>query len=109
MQRKITPTSSNDDLVATLIALFRQNWDHVPVRNIGIDYSDLSPDTSQQLNIFRDPKQEIKRRNLDHTVDQLRKKYGFSSVIKASSLMKGATAVQRSQLVGGHNGGNAYE
>ena len=109
VQRKITPTSSNDDLVATLISLFRQNWERVPVRNIGVDYSSLSPDTSQQLNIFRDPTQEIKKRNLDHTVDQLRKKYGFSSVIKASSLMKGATAVQRSQLVGGHNGGNAYE
>ena len=69
----------------------------------------MSPDTSQQFSIFRDPEQEIKLRALDHTVDKLRKKYGFSSVIKASSLLPGATAVQRSQLIGGHNGGNAYE
>src|SRR5699024_10938231 len=109
VQRTITATSSNEALVGTLIALFRQEWDRVPVRNIGVDYSCLSPDTSQQLDIFKDPRQEIKARTLDHTVDRLRKKYGFSSVIKASSLMKGATAVQRSQLVGGHNGGNAYE
>ncbi len=37
------------------------------------------------------------------------KKYGFSALVKASSLARGATAIQRSKLVGGHNGGNAYE
>ncbi|PWF21106.1 nucleotidyltransferase [Lactobacillus johnsonii] len=109
VQRKIPATSSNKDLVNTLLTLFRSNWERVPVRNIGVNYGDLSPDTSQQFSIFRDPEQEIKLRALDHTVDKLRKKYGFSSVIKASSLLPGATAVQRSQLIGGHNGGNAYE
>lgn len=109
VQRAITPTCANNSLVATLIALFRANWEDMPVRNIGVAYSALEPDTSQQLTFFKDPKQEIKQRTLDRTVDDLRKKYGFNSVIKASSLMKGATAVNRSQLVGGHNGGNAYE
>ncbi|BBL26933.1 hypothetical protein LDE01_02300 [Lactobacillus delbrueckii subsp. delbrueckii] len=42
-------------------------------------------------------------------VDKLRKKYGFASVVRASSLLPGATAIARSRLVGGHNGGNAYE
>lgn len=109
IQRKITPTSCNEDLVATLLALFRKEWDRLPVRNINVEYGQLSLDDSQQLSFFRPPEYEIKQRTLDHTVDALRKKYGFKSVIKASSLMKGATAVQRSTLVGGHNGGNAYE
>ncbi|EGD26966.1 nucleotidyltransferase [Lactobacillus delbrueckii subsp. lactis DSM 20072] len=42
-------------------------------------------------------------------VDKLRKKYGFASVVRASRLLSGATAIARSCLVGGHNGGNAYE
>ena len=109
VQRKIVSTSSNTDLVANLIAIFRDNWEQVPVRHIGVEYGNLSPDTSQQFSLFKNPQQEINQRTLDITVDKLRKKYGFKSVMKASSLMKGATALHRSGLVGGHNGGNAYE
>jgi DNA polymerase V len=62
-----------------------------------------------QLNILEDPELQVKRYTLDHVVDDIRKKYGFSSLVKASSLTKGATAIKRSKLVGVHNGGNAYE
>ncbi|EEJ72782.1 hypothetical protein FC57_GL000009 [Lactobacillus ultunensis DSM 16047] len=55
------------------------------------------------------PELQIKRYKLDHVVDRVRKKYGFSALVKASSLIQGATAIERSNLVGGHNGGNAYE
>lgn len=108
-QKKITATNNNHDLTAALIDLFRSKWQGEPVRNIGVDYSDLSLDESQQFTFFVKPKTQIKRKTLDKTVDQIRKKYGFASVVKASSLLPGATAIQRSKLVGGHNGGNAYE
>ena len=109
VQRKITPTNVNHELVQTLLAIFRKNWRGEAVRCIGVSYSELVPDHSMQLNILEDPELQIKRYKLDHVVDKLRKKYGFSAVVKASSLSKGATAIQRSKLVGGHNGGNAYE
>lgn len=109
MQKKITPTNDNHDLTTQLIALFRSKWQGEGVRNIGVDYGDLSLDTSQQFNLFVKPDLQVKRKILDKTVDSLRKKYGFSSVVKASSLLPGATAIRRSKLVGGHNGGNAYE
>lgn len=108
-QKKITATNNNHDLTAALIDLFRSKWQGEPVRNIGVDYSDLSLDESQQFTFFVKPETQIKRKTLDKTVDQIRKKYGFASVVKASSLLPGATAIQRSKLVGGHNGGNAYE
>lgn len=109
VQKKITPTNDNHDLTTQLIALFRSKWQGEGVRNIGVDYGDLSLDTSQQFNLFVKPDLQVKRKTLDKTVDSLRKKYGFSSVVKASSLLPGATAIRRSKLVGGHNGGNAYE
>lgn len=109
VQKKITPTNDNHDLTTQLIALFRNKWQGESVRNIGVDYGDLSLDTSQQFNLFVKPDLQVKRKTLDKTVDSLRKKYGFSSVVKASSLLPGATAIRRSKLVGGHNGGNAYE
>ena len=109
VQKKITPTNVSHDLVKVLLYLFRKNWQGQAVRCIGVNYSKLSPDCSLQLNILEDPELQLKRYKLDHVVDQVRKKYCFSSIVKASSLMPGATAIQRSNLVGGHNGGNAYE
>ena len=108
-QRKITPTNVNYDLVKELIVLFRENWHGEGIRTIGISYTDLSADNSQQLNMLEDFDLQIKRYKLDHVVDKIRKEHGFTSLVKASSLLKGATAIERSNLVGGHNGGNAYE
>ena len=48
-------------------------------------------------------------RRFDYTVDSIRRRYGFTSLVKASSLLPGGTAIKRANLVGGHNGGNAYE
>lgn len=109
VQQKVTPTNVNHQLVDTLVQLFRKNWQGEAVRSIAVNYSKLSADCSMQLNILEDPELQVKRYTLDHVVDKIRKKYGFSSVVKASSLMSGATAIKRSKLVGGHNGGNAYE
>ncbi|MDU8980478.1 MAG: nucleotidyltransferase, partial [Lactobacillus paragasseri] len=109
VQRKITPTNLNHDLVKELIALFRENWHRESVRTISVSYTDLSPDGTQQLNMLEDFDLQIKRYKLDHIVDKIRKEHGFTSLVKASSLLKGATAIERSNLVGGHNGGNAYE
>lgn len=109
IQQRITATNDNYELVQELIALFRKKWQGEAVRVLGVNYGQLSPDIDQQLNIFMTPQQQLKRHNFDRTVDQIRRRYGFTSLFKASSLLKGATAIQRSNLVGGHNGGNAYE
>lgn len=109
VQQKITATNDNTELVHELLALFRKKWHGEAVRVLGVDYSHLSPDIDQQLTFFMTPQQQIKRRNFDLTVDRVRQRYGFASLVKASSLLKGATAIRRSTLVGGHNGGNAYE
>ncbi|WEV36720.1 Y-family DNA polymerase [Lactobacillus sp. ESL0677] len=109
VQQKIISTNDNDLLVAELVALFRKNWHGETVRTLGVSYSQLVPDTSQQLTFFLQPERQIKKRNFIMTVDKIRQRYGFTSLVKASSLLKGATAIQRSSLVGGHNGGNAYE
>lgn len=109
IQEKITPTDVSSELVAELWALFRKKWGGQAVRRLGVTYSCLVPDTGQQLTFFLSPDQQLKRKQRDRVVDKLRKKYGFASVVRASSLLPGATALARSRLVGGHNGGNAYE
>lgn len=109
LQRKIEPTNSNAELYAELKMLFRQKWHGEAVRTISVSYGRLTGDKSQQLTFFTSPEEQLKKRNLDYTVDHLRRHYGFAAAIKASSLLPGATALERASLVGGHNGGNAYE
>ena len=106
---RIAPTNNTEKLTRELIGIFRNNWHGEPVRRIGISYGKLSPENLQQLDFFTSPRHQINAFQIDHTIDRIRKNYGFASVVKASSLLPGATAIKRSNLVGGHTGGNAYE
>lgn len=108
-QQKINYTNDNRELVEELLALFRNNWNGEIVRNVGVDYANLIPAQTQQLNLFVKPKQQEKLSKLDRTVDELRKRFGFRAAVKVSSLAPGGTAIERAGLVGGHNGGNSYE
>lgn len=108
-QHKINYTNDNQELVAELIGMFRSNWQGEIVRNVGVDYGSLIPEQAQQLNLFLKPEQQVKYFKFDRTIDQLRKRFGFTAAVKASSLSMGGTAIDRASLVGGHNGGNSYE
>lgn len=106
---KIDATNDNELLAAYAITLFRDKWQGEVVRNISVSCGGLVADNVVQLNLFDDTQKSLKHRNLDRTVDQIRQKYGLTSLVKLSSKASGGTAIQRAGLVGGHNGGNAYE
>jgi DNA polymerase V len=89
--------------------MFRKNWQEQTVRNIAVYASKLSYDVGQQLNLFQDADLQVKNYDIEKIVDQIREKYGFKSVVYARSKTPGGTAIGRASLVGGHNGGNAYE
>ena len=106
---KITATNNNQILAQTVIQLFEQTWQGESVRNLAVSCSQLVPDSQIQLELFDTHKALLRQHSLDQTIDQIRRKYGFKSIVKLSSLVPGATAISRDGLVGGHAGGNAYE
>ncbi|MFC0291011.1 DinB/UmuC family translesion DNA polymerase, partial [Bombilactobacillus bombi] len=106
---KITPTNSNKILAQTVIQLFNDQWQGESVRNLTVSCAQLVTDNHLQLNLFEQNNQTFKQREIDQTVDAIRQKYGFKSIVKLSSLLPGATAINRDGLVGGHAGGNAYD
>lgn len=107
--KRIEPTDRNHDIVAVLISMFRHQWEGQTIRNIAVYTSRLNSKQSQQLTFFEPPRAQIRRDMSDHLVDQIRDRFGFTKLVYASSLLKGGTAIERASLVGGHNGGNAYE
>lgn len=106
---KIEPTNDNQALTKQLLWLFRKSWDGQAVRNIGVYSSALSPDTGQQLNLFESPLNQVQHSKLNQVIDDIHRRFGFTKLVYATSLLPGGTAIERAALVGGHNGGNSYE
>lgn len=47
----------------------------------------------------------IQSEELDKAIDFVRKKYGYTSLLHASSLLRGGMARYRAKLLGGHKSG----
>lgn len=102
---KIPVTSNSKKLVQYCLYLFEKHYEGMAVRNIAISYSKLTYSNDIQLDLFEDPEVQIANEKLDFLVDKIRDKYGFNALVHASSLLEGATAINRSRLVGGQTGG----
>lgn len=104
-QIKIANTNNSKTIANHLIELFRKHYYGQIVRNIGINFTNLSHESTQQMTLFDDAKELEKDRDLDKVIDTVRRKFGFSKMIYMSSKLEGARALERSKLVGGHAGG----
>lgn len=91
------------------LSLFQNLWDGQSIRNIAVYAFKLVTDNNLQLNLFIQPEQQLKNNQIGHVIDEIHDCFGFTSLVKASSLLPGGTAINRASLTGGHNGGNAYE
>lgn len=108
-QMRISPTNDTRTLMKIMIELFEKHWQGEVIRNIGIDYGGLIDDVGIQLDLFAQPELQIKTNKIDKVVDELRKRFGTTAVMRAMSKDDGGTAISRASLVGGHNGGNSYD
>ena len=106
---KVDSTNDNREITKQLLFLFRKNWEGQAVRNIAVYSSRLIANTGQQLDLFSDPLRQLKSEKLNYVIDEIHKRFGFTKLVYATSLTTGGTAIERSKLVGGHNGGNSYE
>lgn len=107
--RNIDVTDKDWEINQTLIYMFENYWQGQPVRNLAVYSSKLVTKVAQQLDFFTPIKTQCDNEDKLAVIDQIRARYGFKSIVYANSLLKGGTAINRSSLVGGHNGGNAYE
>ena len=95
-QRKLPrPTNSDQVIYHTAVELFRELWNHEPVRLLGIRSSKLTEEGEpEQLSIFdiqfeREKNvTDKKHEKLDKALDKMREKYGENVVIRGSSLDK---------------------
>lgn len=81
-QRKITrETFLTGEIAAEIISLFRENYDwSSPIRSMGVRVTGLSLARPEQLAFF--PEEQLRQQltNLDHTIDELRRRYGYEAI-----------------------------
>ncbi|MGX7109275.1 Y-family DNA polymerase [Facklamia miroungae] len=106
-QAHIDPSQQTKVLTATVIQLFRSKYDSGPVRNIGIRYAGLVEESIHYYSLFEEPERAIKEETLDKTVDKIRSRFGYVSILKANALLEGSRSIARSKLIGGHAAGGA--
>ncbi|CAK1250191.1 Y-family DNA polymerase [Fructobacillus fructosus] len=105
---RIAPTNHSQILMRTVLGIFRKNWPGATIRNIYVAYGDLVDDNQEQLDLFSPVTAEAPNQ-VEQLLDQLRDCFGSTAIMRAISYEKGGTALERGNLVGGHNGGNSYE
>ena len=98
----LAPTDDTELLLKAILEIYHMYIKDLPIRTIGINFGGLAESTYQQLNMFEDDKEQIKRRNLQKTMDKLHSKFGKNSVLRASSLLEESTIKERNNFIGGH-------
>ncbi len=67
--------------------LFQNNWNHQPIRLLGVGLTNLGTDSYEQLSLWSTQKETVKKsKKLDQMVDSLREKYGYDILQRASTI-----------------------
>lgn len=80
--------------------LFHLFYCQKTVRQIAISLANVQEDTAMQLDLFA--KDRVQERALGYVMDNVRKNYGETALLRAVSYTEAGTALERSELVGGH-------
>lgn len=73
--------------------LYNKNIEDLPIRKVSIAYSGLKKKSHTQLSLFDTNKEE--NNDFENLIDEINKKYGRTSILRASSLMKSSTIKNR--------------
>lgn len=108
-QMKIEQTDVSKKLKLYMLNLFNKYYEPFPVRTVNVTFGHLQAKKGVQLNFFESVEDTLREESLDTTVNFLRQKFGYTSILHASSLMERGMAQYRASLLGGHRSGKDEE
>ncbi|MGG7060132.1 Y-family DNA polymerase [Clostridium nigeriense] len=104
-QKKLrNPTDSTNEIYKYIENTFYEMWSGEYIRQVGIRLSKLSSNESYQISLFDESNNE-KNRKLDNAIDEIRKKYGKSVIMRSTFLngdikyMEGGTTEEYSPKI----------
>lgn len=97
------PTSSTEKIVEGVLNLFDQiTRKDLWIRRLNISANNVVPHGFMQLDIFSDPVQLEKERNMQKAMLSIHKRFGKNAILKGTDLQEGATTMDRNKQIGGH-------
>ena len=103
MQKLDNSTTSEKTIYDVCNIIFDKYYENLPIRKVSISLGNLSDDTGVQLNLFESFDSIKKEKHENKILDEIKKKYGNNSILKASSLLQDSTIKERNGKIGGHN------
>lgn len=104
--RFISPTNSAKEIIKAFLTIFNDEKRvnrNLLIRRIGICANKISNNTGcRQLELFRDYEKEAKENNLQHTLLQIKSKYGNNSILKGTNFFECSRTRERNSQIGGH-------
>ncbi len=83
-----TLTNSTEMLSKYVVNLLDQSWNDEKLRNIGVQFSNLTPVNRKQISIFSDEQADNRDDNIQNTVDKINDHYGTSIIRQANLFTK---------------------
>lgn len=75
------------------------------IRRLNLGTGDLQSDAKESYDLFTDAERRKKENEAIDTVVKIKQKFGKTAIFRGVDLKPEATALERSKLIGGHNGG----
>ncbi|MFU8786182.1 MAG: DNA polymerase thumb domain-containing protein [Candidatus Izemoplasmataceae bacterium] len=94
-----------DELFHFVLTLFLKHYEDLPIRSVFIRATQLNEaQNTLQVSFFEEVLRKEKRLKLWQTIDQVRARFGKTSLTRLSSRLESGTMIHRSDLIGGHHG-----
>ena len=103
MQKLDTGTTNEKIIYEVCQNLFDKYYENLPIRKVSVTLGRLTEDTGIQLNLFETFEEVKLEKQGNKAIDEIKKKYGNNSILKASSLLEDSTIKMRNGKIGGHN------
>ena len=99
-------TSSARIIIAHMEGLYRRiRKAYVPLRRVNISFNNIVRETYTQYDLFINPKELDRERNMQKAMISIKKRYGKNAILKGMNLEEGATTIERNKQIGGHRSG----
>ncbi|MBQ8624864.1 MAG: DNA repair protein [Agathobacter sp.] len=75
------------------------------IRRVNMSFNNVVDETYQQYDLFCDPAELERERNMQKAMIDIKKKFGKNAILKGMNLEEGATTMERNRQIGGHKSG----
>jgi DNA polymerase V len=98
------PTSSSGKIISAVAKLYDRITDrHTGIRKINITCNRVVKEAYEQLDLFTDPLEIRKEKQIQHAMLEIRKKYGKNAIMRGVNLLECSNFTKRNNQIGGHH------